>query len=35
MPLHIHFELLNFDTLDLNARLFEVFSGSGYMPTVT
>ena len=35
MPLHTHFELLNFDTLAFQTRLCEVFSGAGYMPTVT
>ena len=35
MPLHTHFELLNFDTLAFQARLCEVFSGAGYMPAVT
>ena len=34
MPLHTHFELLNFDTLAFQTRLCKIFPGAGDMSTV-
>ena len=35
MPLHTHFELLNFDTLAFQTRLCKIFPGAGDMSTVS